>query len=58
MRICGILKIAAVLSADFILLYLGFGVIAAGVITEAFSFMDGLVNISLSYRKKEFRGIS
>lgn len=33
MRVCGVLKIAAVLFVDFTLLYLGLGVIAAAVIT-------------------------
>ena len=35
MRVCGVMKIAAVLFVDFTLLYLGLGVIAAAVITTA-----------------------
>ena len=52
MRICGILKIAAVLSADFILLYLGFGVIAAGVITGGI-FLYGWVSEYIAVLQKK-----
>ena len=41
MRVCGVLKIAAVLFVDFTLLYLGLGVIAAAVITGGI-FLYGL----------------